>query len=105
MDGVVILSTSQVVNDIWSIIGGFITAGLIILGTILFSSLHNNDHIFAAAFIALMIIGCIIFTFRYIPRYTQYKVTLTDDASWYRFTQAYEVIDVQGSILTVKERQ
>ena len=46
MDGVVILSTSQVVNDIWSIIGGFITAGLIILGTILFSSLHNNDHIF-----------------------------------------------------------
>ena len=42
MDGVIILSTSQVVNDIWSIIGGFITAGLIILGTILFSSLHRT---------------------------------------------------------------
>ena len=104
MDGVVILSTSRVIGDFWSIVGGLITTGLIILGIILFSLLHDNDHVFSAAFIALMIIGCIIFTFRYIPRYTQYKVTLTDDASWYRFTQAYEVIDVQGSILTVKER-
>ena len=104
MDGVVILSTSRVIGDFWSIVGGLITTGLIILGIILFSLLHDNDHVFSAAFIALMIIGCIIFTYRYIPRYTQYKVTLTDDASWYRFTQAYEVIDVQGSILTVKER-
>ena len=104
MTGVVVLNTAQAVSGTWSTICAFIISGLVILGVVVAVILSDKGHGFAAFFMVVMFIGCISFVFRNIPTYTQYEVTLTDEASWYEFTQKYEVLSVKGSILTIKDK-
>lgn len=113
MTGIEILATSEVVASYkfsWLIYFGVIIAFMIFLAFINYAATSYptiSDIIFGALFgilvgavIGLLPAGCII------PHEyeTHYKVIISDEVSMNDFLERYEIIDQEGKIYTVRER-
>ena len=115
MTGIEILSSQEVVTKFafnWSacLIAGFVVFGICLLFGILIS-IENYDWfnviIFAAfgVFVGILF-GCAVGSIAQIPvEYeTQYKVLISDEVSMNDFNSKYEIVDQEGKIYTIRER-
>ena len=109
MDGVTVLS-EQIVGGIGDIISCCIIA--VVLGLIVAAwgcwIADLQDFTFFIAFaclvsIFLIVTGCIT---NIIPlkTYSKYKVTISNEVSFNEFNEKYEIINQEGQIYTVKEK-
>lgn len=105
MEGVEILSQSVCTefNEI-----GFI-ACVILCGSIGFIiDLCNDfsDVVFGAIIVCVagMFAYFLIFEFAFPEKYIQYKVTISEEVSMTEFYEKYEIIDVDGAIYTIREK-
>lgn len=114
MNGVEILSATEVVTksiyNYW--LAGFVFLGILIFGTIIIRLMLPEDG--ALGIVAGLIVGVFVGSFGYvivinetsepIAYETQYKVTISDEVSMNEFIDKYEIIDQEGKIYTVRER-
>ena len=115
MQGVEILTSAQVATEFafnWPIF--WVTFGIMCIGCLIIGfrySLIDYDWylLFIASFFGLVaggIIGVLFATMCEIPttHETQYKVTISEEVSMTEFYEYYEVIDQDGKIFTVREK-
>lgn len=116
MSGIEILATEEVVTKFAMNMTAFWTAGgilciiCVILG--IFMSIEFCEW---KSFLVLGLTGLIFgllfgslagAAFRTPTEYeTQYKVTISDEVSMNEFLEKYEIIDQEGKILTIRERE
>ena len=111
MTGVEILSSETIYNTIlpapWMAIGFilmFVFAGLFIVST-------SSDHDIFTLICLVLAVGCFIVTLladtdnKHDVNYIEYKVTIDDSVSMNEFLDKYEILDQEGKIYTVKERE
>ena len=112
MNGVEILSESyqyeSFINPIWIVIIGVIGLIIAIIGacTINYTKLQHVLFILAGLVIIGIIVcftGALIETDEIIG--IEYKVTIDDSVSMNEFLDKYEIIDQEGKIYIVKERE
>ena len=118
MNGVEILSSAEVVaaRANWNWINFWITIGVVfvvaIIAGLIFALTEDDPVAFWVMFLVIFIIGGSIFgglvgmnTGEPISYETHYKVTIDDSVSMNEFLDKYEIIDQEGKIYTVKERE
>jgi hypothetical protein len=115
MTGVEILTSSEIITDTtFNPTSGLYLAGFAILLFIL-GGLFSNTIYYDFSYMAIFTVCGIIFgVFIYISvgvgdgiptEYeTHYKVTISDEVSMNDFLERYEIIDQEGKIYTVRER-
>lgn len=112
MNGVEILSETyqyeSLISPIWLVIIGVIGIIIAIIGacTINYKKLQNALLILAGLAIigiAVCFIGAFIETDEIID--VEYKVTIDDSVSMNEFLDKYEILDQEGKIYTVKEKE
>lgn len=115
MEGVEILSTTEVVAEYiynyW--LTGFVWIGVVIVCGIVGYIIADYGDKFVATLIGFLI-GALVGLFAYlmfmlgtskpIAYETQYKVTVSDEVSMNEFLDKYEILDQEGKIYTVRER-
>lgn len=110
MDGVTILATEQVASSFsfnwWACLIGFIIFGVFTIAIGLAHDMLGDAIIYILAGIFGIVAGVIAgFAFGIPTEYeTQYKVTVTSDVSMAEFYEHYEVVEQEGLIFTVKEK-
>lgn len=112
MEGVTILNTIEVMASTWgfSIVGLIIAIlSLLFLIGIIFSIIKNE--VIITSFLSLLVVfGVIISTMcfgsanEYFDHY-EYQVIVDDSVSLVEFTEKYEILDQEGLIYTVKEKE
>ena len=114
MNGVEILSSTEVITksiyNYW--LAGFVFLGILIFGTIIIRLMLPEDG--ALGIVAGFMVVCMVGLFGYafameattkpVAYETQYKVTISDEVSMNEFIDKYEIIDQEGKIYTVRER-
>lgn len=115
MSGVEILSTTEVVTDVvWNYwLAGFIYIGVIILcglaGYLCSDCLDKFENTIIGCF-AGAVLGILIYLFfaaitsKPAAYKMEYKVTISDEVSMSEFLDKYEIIEQEGKIYTVRER-
>ena len=111
MNGVEILSSETIYNTYlpeWCIAIGFML--MIAFVVLLAASLADGKTILSLIFIVLMIGSFSVMIFSDTENktdinYIEYKVTIDDSVSMNEFLDKYEIIDQEGKIYTVKERE
>lgn len=112
MSGVEILSTTEVVVETISndMLAGWIWVGVIIICTLIG---YLADE-FSGAVLGFCLGGlCGIFVFAFVVVLTEipiaytneYKVTISEEVPLNEFMERYEIIDQEGKIYTVRERE
>lgn len=112
MSGVEILSTTEVVAESVSndTLAGLIWIGVIILGTLI-GYIAEEFNGACLGFLLGGVVGIFFFSFVMILNTTptaytnEYKVTISDEVSLNEFMEKYEIIDQDGKIYTVRERE
>lgn len=114
MTGVEILTTQEVVTEYaWSLSAYFITIGIVALfGGLMGFAFSNPIEKFQGlvagicAGVALGVpIGVLPASLSLPTEYeTRYKVTISDEVSMNDFLERYEILDQEGKIYTVRER-
>ena len=113
MNGVEILSSVEVgvdyVSNWWLM--GFILLGCIAFGGIVgFRAYHDLEDAVAGCLVGTLI-GLLVWaliglgTSKPTAYETHYKVTIDDSVSMNEFLDKYEILDQEGKIYTVKERE
>lgn len=107
MDGVIILNTTKVINSGMYILLILLEIIFVFTGVILTAACASGGSVKYGAIIALVTI-LIGSSFYYVlsvwPRENVYEVALEDNITWREFTNHYEVIEVKGNILKVKDK-
>jgi hypothetical protein len=112
MSGVEILYTyPYIIEDGYSIVIGFCAViGIAILAFLFFVVITDSSH--SACLIASVVVGFLIgIPFGYTDADSrkiygeEYKVTISDEVSMNEFLEKYEIIDQEGKIYTVRERE
>jgi membrane protein YdbS with pleckstrin-like domain len=114
MNGVEILNEYAVyTSQVWVAVVGLLS----LIGAIIFGiAFHNseNDKPLWINCIGMIVCMVTLFTFaiidnetNYLKEYShiEYKVTIDDSVSMNEFLDKYEVLDQEGKIYTVKERE
>ena len=111
MNGVEILSSEIIYNTIlpeWCIALGFILGTGFIVATI-FTFIDGYDIlgcICLVMVIASITVACLSGTLSKTDiSHTEYKVTIDDSVSMNEFLDKYEILDQEGKIYTVKEKE
>ena len=111
MTGVEILSSEAIYNTIlpeWCIPLVFLLGGICLVFML---ELFASDHKWAGIILLVSMIGCVaIGTLGQIDNkndvsHIEYKVTIDDSVSMNEFLDKYEIIDQEGKIYTVKEKE
>ena len=111
MNGVEILTEEVVYNTIlpeWcAVLGGLLGLICVILT---FNCLNEEYNVAASVFGALFFICTILFILGLISNknsidHIEYKVTISDEVSLTEFNEKYEILEQDGKIYTVKERE
>ena len=113
MNGVEILSVQEVVAEATSNwwLAGFVWLGVIVFGGIIgFWISRKGEAVIAGCFIAALLgifafAGVATATNKPVEYETHYKVTIDDSVSMNEFLDKYEILDQEGKIYTVKERE
>jgi hypothetical protein len=115
MTGVEILSTTEVITDfVWNYwLAGFIYIGVIIVcglaGYLCSDRLDKFENTIIGCVVGA-IIGLLIYilsaaiTAKPAAYKMEYKVTISDEVSMNEFLDKYEIIEQEGKIYTVRER-
>ena len=123
MTGVEILATEEVACAFvfnwpvfWIVFGiTFVIGGAIALGCLLKDFYGDNKEfifiiitvVFMTTFLSTLVGG--LFAYGILPKVaeyeTQHKVTIDDSVSVNEFNEKYEIIDQEGKIYTVRERE
>ena len=115
MTGVEILSSAEVgvnyTTNWW--LAGFIWIGCIIIGSLIGFLLEDINKFETALVTGLigalagMLVWFCVADFGYHPAAyeTHYKVTIDDSVSMNEFLDKYEILDQEGKIYTVKEKE
>lgn len=112
MNGIEILSSEIIYNGIlpeWCFIAG-IVLGLVSTIVTIMCFVDYRDDIVGSIFGVLVLICMIISVLSALPSETnvdhiEYKVTIDDSVSMNEFLDKYEILDQEGKIYTVKERE
>lgn len=104
MDGIVILRTYQTISDGWAMLLVLIELTVIVSGVIICANLALDNEIKKAIGVAAITLFLSILLAVIWPRVNRYEVLLQDGVSWHEFTDRYEVLSVDGSILKVRDR-
>ena len=114
MNGVEILSENAVyTTQIWAALVGILAfIGIIIFAIITFNS-KSNVAIwinFVCCVICLITLSTVVFlneNTNYLTEYshTEFKVAIDDSVSMNEFLDKYEILDQEGKIYTVKEKE
>lgn len=111
MNGVEILSSETIYNTIlpeWCIALGFILGIAFAVATI-FTFLDNHNILACICLvmtIASIVVACLGGTLSKTDvKCIEYKVTIDDSVSMNEFLYKYEILDQEGKIYTVKERE
>ena len=116
MNGVEILATEEVAAGLafsWTafgIAGSVVLILVVILGIAVIRKSGYFENIVMFVFAGLLI-GTIVggglgaITATPTEYETQYKVTISDEVSMNEFLEKYEIIDQEGKILTIRERE
>lgn len=115
MTGVEILAIQEVATSFAFNWNSFVVAFCIILGGVTIAGIMIscvNDDWFYLVFAIIVgvlfgcIVGAIFGTGTHTPTEyeTRYKVTISDEVSMNEFLEKYEIIDKEGKIYTVRER-
>lgn len=115
MTGIEILATQDVVYTyaskltVFCLILGVLFDMFMIIGIITSLLQHNCSNLpvyIATGLLVGMIVGSQLCDILFIPiEYeTQYKVTISDEVSMNEFLEKYEIIDQEGKIFTIRER-
>ena len=112
MDGITVLSQSEIMNiPNWTYIITIIALIAFFVSMIITFSFHHNriETIFGISsicFSILFVVGlfCIQFIEIRTGKYT-YKVTISDEVNFVEFNNKYEIIDQDGLIYTIKEKE
>ena len=111
MNGVEILSSETIYNGILPIWALCIGLTLIILGIVVAAcGGSESDITLVSVGVIGVVIGLILFVLALLPSKTdishiEYKVTIDDSVSMNEFLDKYEILDQEGKIYTVKERE
>lgn len=111
MNGVEILSSETIYNTIlpeWCIAFGFVLGMAFIVATIFtFLDGYNILGCICLVFmIASIVVACLGGTLSKTDiNHIEYKVTIDDSVSMNEFLDKYEILDQEGKIYTVKERE
>lgn len=111
MNGVEILSSETIYNGIlpgWAGAIGFI----MIIMFVVSAGYFRSDHRPLAVTICSVLVACgvILMTLALVSNknsinHIEYKVTIDDSVSMNEFLDKYEILDQEGKIYTVKERE
>ena len=111
MNGVEILSSETIYNTIlpeWSI-GVGLGCGFIFVILMMVSIVNEHDIGFILSIIAIIasivVAGLGDVTNKNSVDHIEYKVTIDDSVSMNEFLDKYEILDQEGKIYTVKERE
>ena len=111
MTGVEILSKQTIYNTIfpeyWFIIGVFLFIACAVL-TVLFLIDDDERKALGCVVLAIACIACMILSAtsdKTSVNHIEYKVTIDDSVSMNEFLDKYEILDQEGKIYTVKERE
>ena len=115
MAGVEILATQEVATAFTFNFNGFfiwlgVSFGLFFIFGVIASLLHYDvrilDYMVIIGIIVGILIGVIVGVCDGTPtKYeTQYKVTISDEVSMNKFLEHYEIVDQEGKIYTVREK-
>ena len=111
MNGVEILSSETIYNTIlpeWCIALGFILGVAFIMATI-FTFLDGYNTLgcicLIAMFASIIVAGLGGSKSKTDINHIEYKVTIDDSVSMNEFLDKYEILDQEGKIYTVKERE
>lgn len=112
MDGITVLSQNEIMDiPTWTLVITMI--GIITFAISLIIALNVNQEIIetifgiiSICFFILFIVGicCMCFVEIGTGEYT-YKVTISDEVNFVEFNNKYEVIDKDGLIYTIKEKE
>lgn len=111
MTGVEILSSETIHNTIlpeWCLIAGMVLGTVHLLSAIL---LIADYHHIAGIIVAVLAVGWFVFALLGVisddnnHNHIEYKVTIDDSVSMNEFLDKYEILDQEGKIYTVKERE
>ena len=117
MSGVEILATEEVVVAwaSWNWEGFLLTIGLVFFVSIIagiLAGVSDDWELSVIVFLVVFIVGGLLFgtlvgctTGEPIEYETQYKVVIDDSVSMNEFTEKYEIIDQEGKIYTVREKE
>ena len=86
--------------------GIFVVTLLVMMFVYVLASLLFDDTIGTTLGIFVILIGaCISCTTKdKVSEYIQYKVTISDDVNFVEFTERYEILEQDGKIYTIRER-
>jgi hypothetical protein len=115
MTGVEILATSEVVSATefnWTMF--WITAGIVVgimflIGTVSSATSYDLGDLFMCILFGVLVgslLGVLVGSGTSAPTEyeTHYKVTISDEVSMNEFLERYEILDQEGKIYTVRER-
>ena len=111
MNGVEILSTETIYNTIlpeWCVPLGMLLGGVCL---VLMIQLFVNDYTWAGVLLSISMIVCIAIGVLGLTdnennvNHIEYKVTIDDSVSMNEFLDKYEILDQEGKIYTVKEKE
>lgn len=119
MNGVEILSAQEAVaatvfnwSVFWISIGVFLVGMIALAIYVIYDNGHGMDwSILIFCIVVGLVMGCLVgFLFgtlwdEPVEYETHYKVTIDDTVSMNEFLEQYEIIDQEGKIYTVRERQ
>ena len=116
MEGVEILATEQIATDTtsnWTV--SFIVAGIILFVSIVIGLIRAGLNADGADAAAPILIGCVlsvvgftmtgIVTTKPIAYETRYTVTISEDVSFVEFNEKYEILEQNGLLYTVREKE
>ena len=103
MNGVIILNSHVSMSNVWFCVSILIELGVIYASffTVFICRSKSIRYRIAAIILiaAYVVIGICIF--QALPKLTVLNVKLTDSVSWNEFLNRYEVLSIEGHILTV----
>lgn len=108
MDGITVLSQSRTIEYIaWFI---YAIIGICIFGWGLLTTKKDNYYtvgtiIVTAAGMLVAILSCVEGIYSMLAKEYTYKVTISDEVNFVEFNNKYEIIDKDGLIYTIKERE
>jgi hypothetical protein len=112
MEGVLILNTFEVVERApgwtwWALIPIAITIGCFILSCYFNDNSDAGGNVLFGFFAMVSVVICclMICSAKELPPETHYQVVVDSDVNFVEFTNKYEVIEQEGAIYTVIEKE
>lgn len=103
MDGVTILSIEQTYTALETFLLVLSACGIFVFGAVAIAML--DESLLVSCFLVSLSVICIIFCIQIPKSETQYKTIIEDNVSWNDLSKRYNVIKIDGKIITLVEKE